>query len=73
MLTSAGLCGACACRPTSRRVLIGGGLAAAALISLPMTAWAEDERIGEVRHSEEEWKEILGADAYRILRRVGGP
>jgi len=29
------------------------------------------KRLGEVRHTEDEWLQILGKDAYRIMRREG--
>eukprot|EP00199_Chlamydomonas_sp_CCMP681_P006014 CAMPEP_0119102498 /NCGR_PEP_ID=MMETSP1180-20130426/1223_1 /TAXON_ID=3052 ORGANISM="Chlamydomonas cf sp, Strain CCMP681" /NCGR_SAMPLE_ID=MMETSP1180 /ASSEMBLY_ACC=CAM_ASM_000741 /LENGTH=208 /DNA_ID=CAMNT_0007086795 /DNA_START=27 /DNA_END=653 /DNA_ORIENTATION=- len=59
-----------------RRAVLLGGLSLAALISLPMAANALtpqqiEGRQGEISHTEDEWKEILGSDAYKVMRKAG--
>uniref|UniRef100_A0A7R9Z0G0 MsrB domain-containing protein n=1 Tax=Chlamydomonas euryale TaxID=1486919 RepID=A0A7R9Z0G0_9CHLO len=64
---SGGAAGAAA----TRRLFLGAGAAAAGLVSVPMAARAREERVGEVRHTDTEWLEILGRDRYNILRNAG--
>lgn len=59
----------------SRRgmVLAAAGLAliAVPMIENPSQASNQEERIGEVRHTDEEWMKILGESRFYVLRRAG--
>lgn len=53
-----------------RRAIIGGGLATSVGMAVGGKALAEDARTGKVAHTEEEWKQLLSTDAYRVLRQA---
>jgi methionine-R-sulfoxide reductase len=56
-------------RAALRTLLAGLAAASATSATAPSPARAAaDQRAGEVRHSEAEWRELLPADAYAVLR-----
>ena len=53
--------------PTRRQLLSGAALAAGSLIGARFAKAADDE----VTHSEAEWRKMLSADQYAVLREEG--
>jgi peptide-methionine (R)-S-oxide reductase len=49
-----------------RRLLLGAAAAVAGLASSPRSAKA-----AEITHTDEEWRKLLSADQYAVLRREG--
>lgn len=47
-----------------------GSSKAANLMFLPREDATRNDRQGEIRHSDEEWREILSSDQYAVLREA---
>ncbi|WP_118857518.1 peptide-methionine (R)-S-oxide reductase MsrB [Sphingomonas mesophila] len=57
--------------PLSRRAMLGGCGAVAALTAAPAFAAPAKSRRFEVQMSDTQWRARLGAERFRILRRAG--
>lgn len=55
-------------RTTPRRLLLATAAGLAPALALAGCACASDERVGKVAHSAAEWRALLPAESYRVLR-----